>query len=391
VAYDGAGAVTSVKNTVAGTELKLTFAPDGRLVSAVTPEGNLVEYLYDGLGQRVVRKVDGVVDRKYIYDDAYLLHAILDKSDKVDTRFEYAGGMLPVRMIRSGTTYYMGFDLHGSLRLVANAQGTVVQRLDYDAWGNVTSMLDPDFDAVFGFGTGTTDNLTGLVRIGVRDYLPLLGRWLVRDPVGPEVSFNPYTFAANDPASASDQNGLWEVGLGLFGGIGGKLKIGYKNGTFWWDSCVGAGVGADISLDVTKGPPLNLSRPGFDSQLFAELEGKANFGIFGSIGGNLRAKEPKPCNGDFLDLSVGAKLFNAPMGKYSHKWNEDGTSTGKYDPINPLIKDFLVPTLDKDTFKPGLPAHYKMFQDIAKDPTKAFKVSGTANACAGATGVWRIW
>jgi uncharacterized protein RhaS with RHS repeats len=47
-----------------------------------------------------------------------------------------------------------------------------------------------------------------LVRFGVRDYDPRIGRWLAKDPSGLQVSLNLYAYAANDPINRSDPTGL---------------------------------------------------------------------------------------------------------------------------------------------------------------------------------------
>jgi RHS repeat-associated protein len=395
VQHDGNGAVKKLENTTTGAVMTLAFAPDGRLNKAIIPDGTVVEYLHDGMSLPVVRRIDGAVDRKYLFDDNHRLYAVLDSSDKVVTRFEYAHGLLPVRMLSGGKTYYMAFDSYGSLRSVVDAAGTEVQRRTYDAFGVTTYVKDPQFDAIFGFGGGLEDNYTGLVHIGVRYYHPLLGRWLQRDPVGPEASFNPYVFVGNDPASLVDPSGLWEFTLGAWAGAGGRIKIGYSQGHFWWDGAVGLGVGLDAGLDLTKGPPLKLNQPGLDNQLYVEAGAKIGAPILGELGGALKFKEPKPCNGDYLDFKVEGRAMNAPLGKYEHKWNADGTSKGNYDITSGLVKEFLTPTingLDPKSLnmpKIGLPKHWNDMVKVAKEGK--FKPSGYAHVSGGATGVWRLW
>ena len=395
VGWDANGFVSSLNHTGLQLETVLDYAPDGRLLSVITGDGTLVEYLHDAMGRRMVRKVAGAVDRKYLWDDSGLLHAVLAADNSVDTRFEYTGGMLPSRLVRGVQVYYLGYDASGSLRIVTDVNGSVVKQVDYDTWGNVVSDSNPQFDALFGYGTGIRDDVTGLLQVGARDYSPLLGQWLAPDPIGPEAGFTPYRFAGNDPATLQDPTGLWEIGLGLFAGVGAKLKIGYKNGTFWWDAGVGVGVGADLDVDFTAGPPINLTKPGFDSQVWAELEGKAGAGIIGEVGGRLRAKDPRPCNDEFMEVDVGGRLLNVPVGKYKGRWGESGDSTHDYSILNPMANDFLVPSMDMVNGKPkmGLPGHFKRPMDWSK-AAKAkdlVKVSATANASAGATGVWKIW
>ena len=52
-------------------------------------------------------------------------------------RFEYADVRMPVAMTAAGITYYLTYDQVGSLRVVADAAGNVVKRIDYDSFGNI--------------------------------------------------------------------------------------------------------------------------------------------------------------------------------------------------------------------------------------------------------------
>jgi RHS repeat-associated protein len=82
-----------------------------------------------------------------------------------------------------GTTYRLITDHLGSVRLVVDAaDGSVAQRLDYDAFGRVLNDTNPGFQP-FGFAGGLYDRDTGLVRFGVRDYDAYAGRWTAKDPV----------------------------------------------------------------------------------------------------------------------------------------------------------------------------------------------------------------
>ena len=63
----------------------------------------------------------------------------------------YGCGSTPDYMIRGGRTYRILADYLGSPRLVVDvATGVVVQRLDYDPWGNISQDTNPGFQP-FGF------------------------------------------------------------------------------------------------------------------------------------------------------------------------------------------------------------------------------------------------
>lgn len=104
--------------------------------------------------------------------------------DTLGMRFEYADGRMPVSVTEGGQRYFLAYDQIGSLRIVANASGTVIRRIEYDTFGNIVDDSDPFFDIPFGFAGGLHDRHTGLVRFGFRDYDPDTGRWTAKDPIG---------------------------------------------------------------------------------------------------------------------------------------------------------------------------------------------------------------
>ena len=105
-------------------------------------------------------------------------------------------------------SYRIVSDLLGSVRQVVNlSNGAVVQRLDYDVWGNVTLNTNPDLQP-FGFAGGLFDSDTQLTRFGARDYDAVIGRWTAKDPIGfAGGDTNLYGYVANDPVNFIDRTG----------------------------------------------------------------------------------------------------------------------------------------------------------------------------------------
>ncbi|MEW6296088.1 MAG: RHS repeat-associated core domain-containing protein, partial [Candidatus Diapherotrites archaeon] len=58
------------------------------------------------------------------------------------------------------------------------------------------------------FSTKPYDENTGLSYYGYRFYVPALGRWLTRDPIGEAGGINLYGFVENDPINKIDPYGL---------------------------------------------------------------------------------------------------------------------------------------------------------------------------------------
>jgi RHS repeat-associated protein len=86
--------------------------------------------------------------------------------------------------------------------------GAIVQRMDYDEFGQVITDTNPGFQP-FGFAGGLYDQHTKLTRFGARDYDAETGRWTAKDPIlfqGGDP--NLYGYVVNDPVNLLDPNGL---------------------------------------------------------------------------------------------------------------------------------------------------------------------------------------
>jgi RHS repeat-associated protein len=136
-------------------------------------------------------------------------------------------------LVKGGTTYRILADQVGSVRLVVNAStGAIAQRIDYDAFGVVTTDTNPGFQP-FGFAGGLTDLDTGLVRFGARDYDPRVGRWTSKDPIGfASRDTNLFAYVLSDPVQLTDPSGeSFTVGLTAAGAATGALaNLGYQLG-----------------------------------------------------------------------------------------------------------------------------------------------------------------
>jgi len=85
-------------------------------------------------------------------------------------------------MNKNDTKYQMITDHLGSPRLVVNVStGDVVQRMDYDEFGNIIYHDNPGFQP-FGFAGGLYDTETKLVQFGARDYDPSTASLTSKDP-----------------------------------------------------------------------------------------------------------------------------------------------------------------------------------------------------------------
>jgi RHS repeat-associated protein len=166
--------------------------------------------LIDCQNRRIGKWVNGTLAQGLAYEGQFMPVAKLDGSDNIVSCFVYATTLnVPDYMIRGGTTYRIVADHLGSARLVVDSTtGDIVQRMDYDEFGNVLNDTNPGFQP-FGFAGGIYDRDTGLVRFGARDYDAEVGRWTAKDPIlfaGAQANLCAYV--DNDPVNSGDPRGL---------------------------------------------------------------------------------------------------------------------------------------------------------------------------------------
>ena len=186
----------------------------GNLTAVELADGRRIDYVIDGANRRVGKKIDGVLVQGLLYEDALNPVAELDGEGNVVSRFVYGDkGNVPAYMIQGGVTYRIISDHLGSPReMIDTATGVVVQRMEYDAFGRVTTDTNPGVQP-FGFAGGLYDRDTGLVRFGARDYDLLTGRWTSKDPIRfAGKNTNLYGYVLADPVNLIDPTGLVDWG-----------------------------------------------------------------------------------------------------------------------------------------------------------------------------------
>ena len=181
----------------------------GNLITYSSPSVD-VEYVIDGQNRRVGKRINGTLVQGFLYADQLNPVAELDGSGTVISTFVYGTRPnTPDYMVKGVSTYRIISDHLGSVRLVVNAaDGSLAQRMDYDAWGKVVYDSNPGFQP-FGFAGGIYDRHTGLTRFGARDYDPQTSRWTAKDPIlfaGGDT--NLYGYVNNSPTSWTDPSGL---------------------------------------------------------------------------------------------------------------------------------------------------------------------------------------
>ncbi len=203
--YDTDGRLSASTRT--GTTTAFHYASDGALSGVDLPDGRQVTYLHDAAGRRIARAVNGVRTHAWLYGGGLLPLAEFDGNGVLLTTFIYARASIPLVLRRGGVTYRIVADHLGSPRLVLDASGAMVKRVDYDTFGNVIADSNPLFGLPFGFAGGLRDPDHELIRFGARDYQPSTARWTAKDPVLFAGGSHLYRFVANNPVGSVDRWG----------------------------------------------------------------------------------------------------------------------------------------------------------------------------------------
>jgi len=133
------------------------------------------------------------------------------------------------------TTYYLLTDHLGSVDVVLDEQGNVVERRDYLPYGQKRAVHEElnAPDTTQGFTGKELDDETGLNYYGARYYDPVTGRFIQMDPLllgidqmsqaqrnaflsNPQ-NLNAYAYVQNNPVNYTDPTGMWGVAAGLGG------------------------------------------------------------------------------------------------------------------------------------------------------------------------------
>jgi RHS repeat-associated protein len=190
--YDSLDRLEQVYDATGATLLaSYTYDAIGRLTQRVQGTST-TRFVYRGLEDQVVQELDGSsnVLRAYAWDDL--------------------GRMLTATVAGSGT-YGVLTDPHGDVVGLATGTGTVAGWAHYDPWG--ATLASGGVRVPFGYQGGWTDSLTGLVRMGLRWYDPVPGRFTSEDPRAPNAPMT-WQYANNDPLTFVDPFGLSPQGSG---------------------------------------------------------------------------------------------------------------------------------------------------------------------------------
>lgn len=304
----------------------------GELLQATVPNlsATPVTYAYDGMNRRIA-KTDNTGTYQYLYGNLknpFQLTAMRDPAGTLSMFYYSEAGAL-FAMNKGGTRYYVASDQVGTPKAVIDSTGTVVKLMAYDRFGQITFDSNDAVQMPVGFAGGITDDITGLVRFGYRDYEPQTGRWTAKDPIffgGGQG--NLYQYVQNNPVNWIDPTGLATQGLQLegmlFAGLGAKGTLSLNkdsNGTKGIQVCVNLGVGLGGGGKVAGTLETGNMTKGhtFSTGIEGSVTAVAGVGFTGTVGA--KANKTKGCTLENEASAQGAIGLGAEAGF---------SATGKY-------------------------------------------------------------
>jgi RHS repeat-associated protein len=204
-------------NLLSDGQRTYTWDAENRLIGIGYPaqSGKSTAFSYDGFGRRVTISSTpagggSATVTSYIWCGLGLCQA-KDASGSVLRGYYTEGEMV------AGSPIYYGVDQLGSVRR-AFASTSDAPAYAYDAYGNPLQSTAPLTD--FGYAGLMNNPDSGLNLATFREYDPVSGRWLSRDPIGEAGGINVYAYVGGNPISYADVSGE-QRGLPFTGPPGG--------------------------------------------------------------------------------------------------------------------------------------------------------------------------
>jgi len=354
VSYDADGNLLYDGNRV------LAYNAENQLVRVAIPGASESRYDYDYLGRRVRKSVvaarngsgpsctvtwvnsgwNNIEERRTI-DGATAVNNFVWGLD-LSQSMEGSGGIGSLLAVVDETGKQMSliYDAKGDVTQLADNQGALQARYEYDAVGQVLVADGVSADQnSWRHSTKYADGETGLVYYGARYYMPAAGRWTQRDRIGENGGANLYAFVRNETPNLFDSFGDVPAGTppyfpepGALDGDGSSARSGAIE------------LEEDVSADPLPEPvpqPVPTTRA---SGCVADRASPAALGLCGATGDY--PARPKSGNRDFMGSSraearYGAMNRTPPFNDESHNWPDHAK----------WIRPYVVPTFSDNEYR----------------------------------------
>jgi RHS repeat-associated protein len=270
---DDEGNIVTKTRVADGARTEFTWDHRQRLTQVLVYDqwGTLLQeerFTYDALDRRIGVWVDADgsgseagVQTWTVYDGANP-YADFDGSGALTYRYLYGQALdqlfARVDAAGSNTVWHLS-DRLGSVRQLVTPDGTVLDALTYDSYGNILDETNPENGDRFKYTGREYDPILGMYYYRARYYAPGIGSFTSEDPLGfAGGDTNPYRYVHNRPTNAIDPTGRDEelvpagpvavarTDTGAIGAIGVAPPAGSSlGGTL--GSCLGGAAGGAVT------------------------------------------------------------------------------------------------------------------------------------------------
>ena len=173
----------------------------------------VINYVYDGDGNRVSKTVNGVTTN-YLVDTNNLtgFAQVVDElqGGVVKKVYTYGSSLISMDDLTGPTMHYFGKDGQGSTRFLMDSIGAITDTYDYDAFGNLINSTGTTSNAYLYDGEQFDPDL-GQYYLRARYLNQAIGRFQTMDSDEGQqedpLSLHKYTFTSNNPTSKIDPTG----------------------------------------------------------------------------------------------------------------------------------------------------------------------------------------
>ena len=235
--YDAIGNPTTYR----GANLTWT----GRQLNSYSKNGTSITYKYDADGLRGSKTVNGTKTTTYQYLDGKLYYQETNGNDTYFYYDSYGNIIAIATYLSDGTAGYVfvGTNSLGDVNALYNANGDLLVKYEYDAWGKVIAETDANGNALTGSAKTWSernpfryrgyvyDAETGLYYNNSRYYDAEVGRFisaddadLITSSIETQTDKNLFAYCDNNPVVRADDGGaFWHIVVGA--AVSGSLEI----------------------------------------------------------------------------------------------------------------------------------------------------------------------
>jgi RHS repeat-associated protein len=205
--YDQDGNTTSITGP-SGTD-SLAWNDAGQLSSVSSGGSTIASYIYDASGDLLLQ-TDGDVTTLYLPDEQITATTGSSGTTFSGVRYYTINGVTIAARTSAGDVQYLIGDQQGTATTAIDYETLAVTRRYYDPFGNAVGSAPSSWPGTQGFVGGTTDPVTGLTNLGLREYNPATASFISTDPLidpyDPQ-DLNAYAYASDSPVTESDPTG----------------------------------------------------------------------------------------------------------------------------------------------------------------------------------------